>query len=153
MFQIETNVAYCLECGCFLLLPLITCFYWIPIKFLTDFLLTFVIFVTVSLAWLRCGPLKINWDTKRNRSSRPEVFCQKSVLRNFTKFTGKHLYQSLFFNKVADLRPATLSKKRPWRRCFPVNFVKFLRTPFFHRTPMVAASEGINKNLLRLYTF
>ena len=30
------------------------------------------------------------------RSSRPEVFCKKSVLRNFTKFTGKHLCQSLF---------------------------------------------------------
>ena len=27
-------------------------------------------------------------------------------------------------------RPATLFKKRPWHRCFPVNFVKFLRTPF-----------------------
>ena len=37
------------------------------------------------------------------RSSRPEVFC-KGVLRNFTKFTGKHLCQSLFFNKVAGLR-------------------------------------------------
>ena len=31
----------------------------------------------------------------------PEVFCKKGVLRNFSKFTGKHLYQSLFFNKVA----------------------------------------------------
>ena len=29
-------------------------------------------------------------------------FCKKGVLRNFSKFTGKHLYQSLFFNKVAD---------------------------------------------------
>ena len=29
------------------------------------------------------------------------------------------------------LRPATLLKKRLWHRCFPVNFVKFLRTPFF----------------------
>ena len=26
--------------------------------------------------------------------------------------------------------------------CFPVNFVKFLRTPFFYRTPPVAASEA-----------
>ena len=26
--------------------------------------------------------------------------------------------------------PATLLKKRLWHRCFPVNFVKFLRTPF-----------------------
>ena len=56
-------------------------------------------------------------------SSRPEVFCKKGVLGNFTKFTGKHLWQSLFF--------ATLLKKRVWHRCFPVNFVKFLRTPFY----------------------
>ena len=64
------------------------------------------------------------------RSSRPEVFCKKGVLGNFAKFTGKHLCQSLFFNKVAGLRPATLLKKVLWHRCFPVNFAKFLRTPF-----------------------
>ena len=33
----------------------------------------------------------------------PEVFCKKDVLRNFTKFTGKHLCQSLFFNKIVGL--------------------------------------------------
>ena len=48
---------------------------------------------------------------KNVRSSRPEVFCKKGVLRNFAKFTGKHLCKRLFFNKVAG--------------------VKFLRTPFF----------------------
>ena len=37
------------------------------------------------------------------RSSHPEVFCKKGVLRNFLKFTGKHLCQSLFSNKVAGL--------------------------------------------------
>ena len=42
----------------------------------------------------------VNW-LNLNRTSRPEVFCKKGVLRNFTKFTGKHLCQSLFFNKVA----------------------------------------------------
>ena len=35
------------------------------------------------------------------RSSRPDVLCQKGVLRHFAKFTGKHLCQGLFFNKVA----------------------------------------------------
>ena len=45
------------------------------------------------------------------RSSHPELFCRGNVLRNFAKFTGKHLCQSLFFNKVADLRPATLLKR------------------------------------------
>ena len=34
------------------------------------------------------------------RSSCPEVLCKKAVLRNFAKFTEKHLCQSRFFNKV-----------------------------------------------------
>ena len=34
----------------------------------------------------------------------PDVFYKKVVLINFAKFKGKHLYQSLFFNKVATLR-------------------------------------------------
>ena len=42
----------------------------------------------------------------------PEVFYKKGGLRNFTKFTGKHLCQSLFLNKVAGLRSLTLLKKR-----------------------------------------
>ena len=69
----------------------------------------------------------------RLRSSRPEVFCKKSFLRNFAKFTGKQLSQSFFFNKFAGLRSATLLKKKFWHRCFPVNFAKFIRTPFFKK--------------------
>ena len=37
---------------------------------------------------------------------------KKGVLKNFTKFTGKHLCQSLFYNKFAGLSPATLIKKK-----------------------------------------
>ena len=32
------------------------------------------------------------------RKQPPQLFLRKSVLRNFAKFTGKHLCQSLFFN-------------------------------------------------------
>ena len=32
--------------------------------------------------------------------------------------------------KICLPQPATLLKKRLWHRCFPVNFAKFLRTPF-----------------------
>ena len=32
---------------------------------------------------------------------------------------------------IKFLRPANLLKKRLWDRCFPMNFAKFLRTPFF----------------------
>ena len=53
----------------------------------------------------------------------PEVFYKKVVLKNFAKYAGKHLCQSLFFNK-----------KRLWHRCFPVYFAKFLRTSFSQKT-------------------
>ena len=46
------------------------------------------------------------------RSSHQMCSMKKGVLRNFAKFTGKLLCQSLFFNKVAGLMPATLLKKR-----------------------------------------
>ena len=60
----------------------------------------------------------------------PEVFHKKSVLKNFPKFTGKHLCPSLFLNKVSGLRPVILLKKRLWHRCFPANFGKFLQHLF-----------------------
>ena len=56
----------------------------------------------------------------------PVVFNKKNALKNFVKFTGKHLCQSLFFNKAAGLRPVILLKKRLRNRSFPVNFAKFL---------------------------
>ena len=59
------------------------------------------------------------------------MFCKKGVLWSFTKFTGKHLCQSHFFNKVTGLRSTTLLKKKLQHRYFPVIFAKFLRTPFF----------------------
>ena len=73
-----------------------------------------------------------NVKSKYQNISRPEVFCEKGVVRNFAKFTGKHLCQAFFLNKVAGLRPqlATLLKESLWHTYFPVNFAKFLRTPF-----------------------
>ena len=62
------------------------------------------------------------------RSTRPEVFCKKGVLRNFAEFTGKHLCQSLFFNKNAVQRLELYLKRDSDTG---VNFAKFLRTPFF----------------------
>ena len=57
-------------------------------------------------------------SVSQSRDSGLQVVSEKSVLRNFEKFTGKHLCQSLYWH-------ATLLKKRLWHRCFPVNFVKF----------------------------
>ena len=73
------------------------------------------------------------------------------ILINFNEISVIFHYRSLFSNlhivlsnpittpikrkKKTELsyetRPATLFKKRLWQRCFPVNFAKFLRAPFF----------------------
>ena len=82
-----------------------------------------------TVKWFQVGKYLCNINNKK-RSSRTKVFCKKGVLRNFAKFTGKHLCQSLSFYKVAALMPATLLKKRFWHRCFLVHFAKFLRTLF-----------------------
>ena len=69
------------------------------------------------------------------RSSHRRCFIKRAVFQNLakSKFTGKHLCQSLFFNKAADLRlwhrcfrPATFLRKRLWHRCFPVNYAKII---------------------------
>ena len=64
-----------------------------------------------------------NIKTITYRSRRPEAFCKKGILENLTKFTGKHLCQSLFFNKVAGLR-----------------ICEIFKNAFFYRTPLVAAT-------------
>ena len=51
----------------------------------------------------------------------PEVFYKKVVLTNFSKFTGKHLCQSLFF-------------KRLYYRFFPVNFPKYAGPLYLQNT-------------------
>ena len=66
----------------------------------------------------------------RTTRSCPQVFCKKRVLKNFAKFTGQNLCWSLFVEKIAGLTPANLLKRRLQHRCYPVSFVKFLRTTF-----------------------
>ena len=103
-------------------------------------LYTLIIVYTVILLML-----KKEWDwirlIKKQRfdSARPSTLEQewyairishrscsetKGVLTNSTNFAGKQLC----------LRPVTLLKKRLWDSCFPVNFAKFLRTPFLQNT-------------------
>ena len=68
------------------------------------------------------------------RSSRPEVFCTEGAPKNFAKFTEKHFCQSLYFNKVADIKPATLT------------FVIFKNTFFYRATPMAASKVDFSSH-------
>ena len=87
------------------------------------------IYCGVSHRFLLRTPLKSRLKPQKQPL---KLFCEKGVLRNFANFTGKHLCQSVFFNKVASIRPATLFKKRLWHRYFPVNFAKFLSISFLY---------------------
>ena len=77
------------------------------------------------------------------RSSRRRCSVRKRVLRNFAKFTGKHLCQSHL-----SLRPATLLKKR---LCFPVNFAKFPRTHFLQNTSRRLRLHNVLKAIYKTF--
>ena len=64
----------------------------------------------------------------RIRSSRQELFCKKGILRNFAKFTGKRLCQSLFF------------KKETLAQMFSCEFYEIFKKFLSYRTSPVAAS-------------
>ena len=87
-------------------------------------------------------------STKNNYSEAVARRCsvRKGVPRNFANFTRKQLCQSLFFNKVADLRPATLLKKRPWHRCFFSEFCEISNNTFFTEYLLATASDYFYSN-------
>ena len=62
---------------------------------------------------------------------------KKDVLKNFAKITEKHMFRSLFFNKL----PKTLLKKRPRHRCFPWNIGNFKDTYFVEHLRTVASED------------
>ena len=83
--------------------------------------------------------------TVLDRSSQRSCSMLKGVLRNFTKFTGKHPCQSLFFNKVVG--PATLLKSRLCHRC---QFYEISKNIFFTERLWMTASKAYH---LMLFTF
>ena len=97
-------------------------------------------------------------DMILNRGSHQRRSIKKGVLRNFAIFTWKYLCQSLFLIKLQALgvRPASLLKKRLWRKCFPVNFAKFLGTPSLQNASgwlFLAKLPDPNRRKIRLPCF
>ena len=78
----------------------------------------------------------------------PEVFYKNGVLRKFTKFTGKHTCQSLFFNKVAGL----LIKKEALAQVFSWEFCEIFKNTFFTRH-VWTSPENIRKREVKENTY
>ena len=68
------------------------------------------------------------------RSSHLEVFYKKVVLEILQNSQENTCPGVSFLLKFAGQRCVTLLKMGLWHRCFPMNFVKFLRTSFLQNT-------------------
>ena len=85
------------------------------------------------------------------RSSQRRCSVRKGVLRNFAKFTGKHLCLSLFFNKVAGLRPGTaynFIKKETLAQVFSYEFCEISKNTIFTEHLRATASVYMHFNLV-----
>ena len=69
------------------------------------------------------------------------MFCENSVLRNFPKYTVKHLYKSLFFNKAAGPSPNFI-KKETLAQVFSCEFCEVSKNTFSYRMSLMAASDS-----------
>ena len=83
------------------------------------------------------------------RSSHRRCSVRKGVLRNFAKLSGKHLCQSLFFNKVAVLRAVTITKKQTLRQMFSCEFCVISKSKFFTEHLWATASVWSKLSLFK----
>ena len=96
----------------------------------------------------------------------PDVFCKKRCSQKFSKIHRKHLCQSLYFNKVAGLRPQecnfikteTLPQVLSCEFCKISNNIFFLQNTFGGCFEIVRIGLGdysiifLQSNLLMLYS-
>ena len=92
-----------------------------------------------ALSWASFTKLRTHKLCIKCRSSRPDVFCEKGVLRNLAKFTGKHLCQSPFFNKVAGAA-SNFIKKETLAKVFSCEFCEISKNIFFTKHVWATAS-------------
>ena len=59
----------------------------------------------------------------------PKMFCKKRCSQKYRKFHRKTPVLESLFNNIAGLQACDFIKKILQHRCFPMKFVKFLRTP------------------------
>ena len=75
------------------------------------------------------------------RGSCSQMSFKIVVLKNFANFTRKHLYWSLFLNKVAGLQNCNFIKKTS-TQVFSSEVCEIFKTTFFYRTSPMAASDS-----------
>ena len=69
----------------------------------------------------------IDLNNDNNQKQPPEVFYKKLCSQKFRKIDRQ--------TPAQGSQPATLLKKRLRHKCFPLNFAKYLKTPFLQNIP------------------
>ena len=80
------------------------------------------------------------------KSHTEKVVRRCSIKKVFLKISQISQENTCIKKENKKHRKTTLLKKSLWHRCFPLNFAKFLRIPFFYRSAVVAASGHTKKN-------
>ena len=73
--------------------------------------------------------------------------AKKTVLKNLAKCTWKQLHRSISLDEIK----LQVSGLQLWHRCFPLNFTKFLRTPFLQNTSGRLLLANANMNNLTVF--
>ena len=102
--------------------------------------------IVLKIALIHCVPALWKWNqqlffSKLLRSSHRACSVRKNVLRNFAKFTGKHLCQSLFFNKVGKPQACNFVKKETLAQVFSCEFCEISKNSFFAEHLWATASD------------
>ena len=82
------------------------------------------------------------WLNVTHRSTRRKCSVEKCVLKNFVKFTRKHLCSILLFNKFLVIRPASLLKSGS-NTGVSCEFCEIFEKTFFCKTPPIATTRLI----------
>ena len=110
-----------------------TLFYRTPLVAASTFMIPDYIINTNKRKYLKINMYLSQWPDC-SEAVIQEVLWKKGVFKNFAKFTGKQLCWSLFLKSWRSKACNFILKKRLHYRCFPVNFVKFLKRPILRST-------------------
>ena len=107
---------------------------WLPVNQKVHQGLNFTIFKYVNnvCCYYAREAFERRISSRNNRCSHQRCSVKKCVLRNFAKFTGKHLSQNLFLNKVAG--PVSV---------FSCEFCEIFKNTFFTEHSCETASDAI----------
>ena len=97
-------------------------------------ILAFISWLVSRKVWIHSQTIFL-WHGEKQKQP-PECSVGEGVLWNFAKFLGKHLCQSLLFDKVAVLR-----KKETLTRVFSCEFCEIFKNTFFTEHLWTTASK------------